>query len=101
VDFQDAVFDYCQMAISMIALAALFGGGIFFVRPTETPDCERQVKLEAADQLMKRTHIRENLRNCYRDLVRWNALYAAEINRLYHIAIGSTTHDCAIHIDDR
>ena len=50
---------------------------------------------------MERTHIRENLRNCYRDLVRWNALYAAGINGLYHIAIGSTAHDCAIHIDDR
>jgi hypothetical protein len=37
-----------KMAISMIAVAALFGGGFFFVRPRETPDCERQVKLEAA-----------------------------------------------------
>src|ERR1700730_11352344 len=44
---------------------------------------------------------RENLRNCYGDLVRCNALYAAGIDGLYFIAIGSSTHDYAVHIDDR
>ena len=47
----------------------------------------------------ERTNLRENLRDCYRDLIRWNALHTAGINGLYYIAIANTTHDGIIHID--
>ena len=47
----------------------------------------------------ERTNLRENLRDCYRDLIRWDALHTAGINGLYYIAITNTTHDGIVYID--
>jgi hypothetical protein len=46
----NAVFNYCQngkMAISMIPVAALIGGGFFFVRPRETLDLRKAAQTKS------------------------------------------------------
>jgi hypothetical protein len=57
--------------------------------------------LPTASLFILRAGLDENLRNNLRDLVRCDAFYAAGIDAFHNVVIGSTTHDCAIHIGSR